>query len=83
MNIEVPDGWTRDGEVIVKTFDGRDFDGAIAFVNRVAEVASRQNHHPDIMISWNRVTIRTWSHDAKAVTERDVALANAIDALLE
>jgi 4a-hydroxytetrahydrobiopterin dehydratase len=50
-------------------------------VNAVAAVANRQNHHPDIAISWNRVTIRTWSHDANAITERDAALARAIDAL--
>ena len=81
MSIEAPAGWTRDGDALVKTFARQGFDGAIAFVNRVAEVASRQNHHPEIAISWDRVTIRTWSHDAKTVTERDVALANAIDAL--
>lgn len=79
--IDTPPGWTNDGEALVKVFDRRDFDGAIAFVNAVAQVANRLDHHPDIALSWNEVTIRTWSHDAGAITERDVALARAIDAL--
>jgi 4a-hydroxytetrahydrobiopterin dehydratase len=81
MSSDVPGGWANDGQALVKTFERDGFDGAIAFVNAVAAVANRQNHHPDIAISWNRVTIRTWSHDANAITERDAALARAIDAL--
>jgi 4a-hydroxytetrahydrobiopterin dehydratase len=78
---DTPAGWTNDGQALVKTFERDGFDGAIAFVNAVAAAANRLNHHPDIAISWNRVTIRTWSHDANAITERDAALARAIDAL--
>ena len=79
--VETPPGWTNDGQALAKTFDRGDFDGSVAFVNAVAAVANRLNHHPDIALSWNRVTIRTWSHDVNAITERDVALARAIDAL--
>ena len=81
MGVEVPAGWTDDGEALSKTFERAGFEGAIAFVNAVAAVANAQNHHPDIALAWNRVTIRTWSHDAGAITERDAALARAIDAL--
>ncbi|HEX3549757.1 MAG TPA: 4a-hydroxytetrahydrobiopterin dehydratase [Candidatus Elarobacter sp.] len=80
MAIDVP-GWRDDGQALAKTFERDGFDGAIAFVNAVAAVANRLNHHPDIAISWNRVTVRTWSHDANAITERDAELARAIDAL--
>ncbi|HEY0615038.1 MAG TPA: 4a-hydroxytetrahydrobiopterin dehydratase [Candidatus Elarobacter sp.] len=81
MPLDVPPGWAADGQALVKTFERDGFDGAIAFVNAVASVANAQNHHPDIALSWNRVTIRTWSHDVNAITERDAALARAIDAL--
>jgi len=79
--VDVPSGWKNDGQALAKTFDRRDFDGAVAFVNAVAAVANRLNHHPDIALSWNQVTIRTWSHDVGAITDRDAALARAIDAL--
>lgn len=81
MALEPPAGWSYDGEAFVRVFDRKNFDGAIAFVNAVAAVANRLDHHPDIALSWNEVTIRTWSHDVNAVTERDVELARAIDAL--
>ena len=79
--MDLPTGWTNDGLALEKSFDRKDFDGSIVFVNAVAAVANRLNHHPDITLSWNEVTIRTWSHDVKAITERDVALARAIDAI--
>jgi 4a-hydroxytetrahydrobiopterin dehydratase len=79
--METPAGWTNDGTALVKVFDRKDFDGSIAFVNAVAKVANAHNHHPDVAISWNEVTIRTWSHDVNAITGRDVKLAKAIDAL--
>jgi 4a-hydroxytetrahydrobiopterin dehydratase len=79
--LDIPLGWTNDGQALTKTFDRRSFDGSIAFVNAVAAVANRLDHHPDIALSWNEVTIRTWSHDVGAVTERDAALARAIDAI--
>jgi 4a-hydroxytetrahydrobiopterin dehydratase len=81
MAIDVPDGWTDDGQALAKTFDRGSFNGAIAFVNAVATVANQLDHHPDIAISWKEVTIRTWSHDVRAITERDAALARAIDEL--
>jgi 4a-hydroxytetrahydrobiopterin dehydratase len=77
--METPVGWTNDGKALVKVFDRKDFDGSIAFVNAVAKVANAQNHHPDIAISWNNVTIRTWSHDVNEITDRDTKLAVAID----
>jgi 4a-hydroxytetrahydrobiopterin dehydratase len=79
--METPAGWTNDGAALEQVFDRKNFDGSIAFVNRVAAVANRLNHHPDIYISWNEVTIRTWSHDVDAITDRDVTLAREIDAL--
>jgi 4a-hydroxytetrahydrobiopterin dehydratase len=74
-------GWTREGEEIVRTFDRGNFNGSIAFVNAIAAAANAADHHPDIAISWNEVGVRLSSHDAHGLTERDFALARAIDAL--
>jgi 4a-hydroxytetrahydrobiopterin dehydratase len=74
-------GWVRAGEEIVRTFDRGNFNGSIAFVNAIATAANNADHHPDIAIAWNKVTVRLSSHDAHGLTERDFALARAIDAL--
>jgi 4a-hydroxytetrahydrobiopterin dehydratase len=75
--------WTRDGDVITKTVVRRDFAGAMAFVNQVAALAEARNHHPDIAISWNKVTLSLSTHDAGGLTQLDLDLAAAIDALQE
>lgn len=80
--IGAPTGWANDGTALTKVFTFDGFDRAIAFVNAVARTANRLDHHPDIAVSWNRVTIRTWSHDVNAITERDVRLAQAVDAIV-
>jgi 4a-hydroxytetrahydrobiopterin dehydratase len=74
-------GWTFDGATIERTFDRGDFAGSIAFVNAVAAAANRLDHHPDIALAWNEVTIRTSSHDVKGISPRDFALIEAIDAI--
>jgi 4a-hydroxytetrahydrobiopterin dehydratase len=81
MAMETPAGWKNDGQALEKVFDRGNFDGSVAFVNAVAAVANRLDHHPEIALNWNVVTIRTWSHDVNAITERDAALAREIDAL--
>jgi 4a-hydroxytetrahydrobiopterin dehydratase len=74
-------GWTREGEEIVRTFDRGNFNGSIAFVNAIATAANAADHHPDIAIAWNDVTLRLSSHDAHGLTERDFGLARTIDDL--
>jgi 4a-hydroxytetrahydrobiopterin dehydratase len=73
-------GWARAGRAIARTYRFEDFRGALAFVNRVAALAERQQHHPDIDIRYNEVTLSVWTHDAGGLTERDFRLAAAIDA---
>jgi 4a-hydroxytetrahydrobiopterin dehydratase len=77
---ELP-GWHHLPNCIEKVFDRGDFDGSLRFVNEVARLANEQNHHPDIGISWNRVTLTLSSHDAGGLTDRDFRLARAIEAL--
>lgn len=77
-------GWAlADGGVAVKRdFRFRDFNEAWGFMARVALLAERHDHHPDWSNVWNQVSIRLSTHDAGGITERDVRLAQAIDALL-
>ena len=73
--------WERDGTEIATTYTLGNFKQAIAFVNRVADLAEDRNHHPDIAISWNKVTLRVSTHDSGGLTDLDVELARAVDAL--
>jgi len=79
--MEIPAEWDEVDGALQRVFRFRDFAGAIDFVNRLAEEAERVDHHPDIAIHWNRVTIRWWTHVANAITERDIELARRTDTL--
>jgi 4a-hydroxytetrahydrobiopterin dehydratase len=73
--------WDREGAELVKVVTRQDFAAAMAFVNSVALLAEGANHHPDIAISWNRVTLRLSTHSAGGLTQLDLDLAAAIDQL--
>ena len=75
--------WARDGQSLVKRITRADFRDAIAFVNRVAEIAEAMDHHPDIDIRWRTVTLRASTHSAGGLTEMDFAFARAVDPLGE
>lgn len=64
-----------------KTVKGRDFAAALDYVNRVGALAEERNHHPDIAISWNTVTLTLVTHSKGGITGADVDLAGQIDAL--
>lgn len=73
--------WQRDGDRLVTTRTFVDFAAAMAWVNRVAELAEARNHHPDIAIAWNRVTLTLTTHSAGGLTDKDYELAAAVDRL--
>lgn len=73
--------WTLDGESLRRTFVFSDFTEAMGFVTRVAILAEKANHHPDIDIRWNKVTLVLTTHDAGGLTDRDVEMAEKIDHL--
>jgi 4a-hydroxytetrahydrobiopterin dehydratase len=83
--MDTPEGWTTsaDGKALERSYRFKDFAEAFAFLTRVAEHAERVDHHPEFTSRWNRVDFRLTSHDADAVTERDVRLAEAIGRLAE
>jgi len=76
----IPD-WIRRGQVISKSWTFDDFPAALAFVNKVGRLAESRQHHPDIEIRWNRVTLSLTTHDAGGLTILDLQMAAALDAL--
>lgn len=74
-------GWEREGEAIVRMFEFEDFVGSVDFVNRITPAAQDMNHHPDLAISWNKVTVSLSTHSQGGLTENDFALATRIDSL--
>ncbi|HEX4350229.1 MAG TPA: 4a-hydroxytetrahydrobiopterin dehydratase [Verrucomicrobiae bacterium] len=77
----LPD-WKRSGQIITRTYEFEDFPGAMKFVNAVAVLAEQAQHHPDIDVRWNKVTLALTTHDAGGLTDKDFALARACDAKL-
>lgn len=80
--MEIPEDWEEIEGALERTFRFNDFAHAIDFVNRVAQVAEEEDHHPDIAIHWNKVTLRWWTHARDAITARDYELANRTNELV-
>lgn len=74
--------WEEKASKLNRTFHFKDFDLAMKFVNKVAELAEAENHHPDIFISYNKVTLMLCTHDAgHRITEKDRKMAEEISAI--
>jgi 4a-hydroxytetrahydrobiopterin dehydratase len=73
--MSAPEGWLVVDDALEQTFELPSFPEAIAFVNRVAELAEAENHHPDITISYKKVTLRWSTHSEGGITDRDRDLA--------
>jgi 4a-hydroxytetrahydrobiopterin dehydratase len=76
-------GWTKRRIEISKKFEFKDFVRAMGFVNSVALLAERANHHPDIDIRWNKVLLVLSTHSEGGITKKDIALAKEIQTLLK
>ncbi len=74
-------GWERQGDAIVKHYEGDDFMWSVGLVNRLAPVAEEMNHHPDLEISWNKVTVTLSTHSEGGLTANDFELAGRIDSV--
>ena len=72
-------GWARAGGTIQRVFQLDDFAQAMEFVNKIARAAEAANHHPDILINYNKVTLTLVSHDSGGVTQRDLRMARKIN----
>lgn len=80
--LEALSGWARQGDAIVKTYKLPNFPAAVAFVTHVAFLAEAANHHPDIDIRYNKVTLLLSTHSDGGITEKDFALAEQADELM-
>lgn len=78
---ETPNGWAEVSGALERELVFADFAEALAFVNRVGEVAEEADHHPDIEIHWNRVRLRLWTHVTGTITDRDRELAERVNEL--
>ncbi|HEV2420518.1 MAG TPA: 4a-hydroxytetrahydrobiopterin dehydratase [Candidatus Acidoferrales bacterium] len=75
-------GWKAVNEHhLTKTFTFPDFKQALAFVNKVGAIAEEQGHHPDILLTWGKAEVTTWTHKIDGLTESDFILAAKIDQL--
>jgi 4a-hydroxytetrahydrobiopterin dehydratase len=75
------DGWELKGDAIQRTFELDDFKGSVDFVNRLTPEAEDMNHHPDLAISWNKVTVTITTHSEGGLTANDFELAGRIATL--
>jgi 4a-hydroxytetrahydrobiopterin dehydratase len=80
------EGWQLHGQgadvAIEKTFDFADYDETMAFVNAVAFIAKRQDHHPEMLVRYNRCIVRFNTHDVDGISSTDLECATQVDALL-
>lgn len=79
--VEAHPGWDRDGDQITRTYEFSDFVESMGFVTRVAMEAEKANHHPDIDIRWNKVTLTLSTHSENGITAKDLDLADVTDGL--
>ncbi|MGD0255953.1 MAG: 4a-hydroxytetrahydrobiopterin dehydratase [Acidimicrobiales bacterium] len=67
--------WEREGSELVKVHSGKDFVASLSYVNSVGALAEKMNHHPDVLISWNKVTLKLSTHSVGGITQADLDLA--------
>jgi len=72
-------GWLSEDIAISKKFEFNDFKEALAFVNKVGDIAERFGHHPDMLIMYNVVQVKLWTHHAGGVTKKDFEVAEQIE----
>ena len=79
--LQIHTSWKHEGDALVRAFTFKDFSEALAFVVRVGLLAEKRDHHPDIELGWGKARVSWTTHDAKGVTELDLALAEGTAAL--
>ncbi|MFC7008095.1 4a-hydroxytetrahydrobiopterin dehydratase [Halalkalicoccus salilacus] len=71
----LPDGWERDGDEIVRSFEFDDYLEGVEFVQRVGELAEEEFHHPEMIVDYEEVEVRFTSHEEGGITGQDVEMA--------
>jgi 4a-hydroxytetrahydrobiopterin dehydratase len=84
LQTELGNGWTVvDGHHLEKEYRFRNFRDALAFTNRVGELAEEQGHHPDLLLAWGKVRVTIWTHKIDGLTESDFVFAAKADQRLD
>ena len=83
IEARLPDGWDRDGEEIVRTYEFDSYLEGVGFASGAAGLAEEAFHHPDLRIGWREVEVRLTTHDAGGITGNDTDLAARFDELYE
>ena len=79
LHKQLPEWEVVNGHHLKRAFTFPDFAKALAFVNKVGEIAENEGHHPDIFLTWGKAEITTWTHKIDGLTESDFILAAKID----
>ena len=79
MKAEVPGWQVVDDHHLLKSYSFPDFVTALAFVNKAGAIAEQEGHHPDLLLSWGKVEVKTWTHKIDGLTESDFILAAKLD----
>jgi 4a-hydroxytetrahydrobiopterin dehydratase len=82
VHLKTAPNWSKRAQTIVRTFQFEGFLNGIDFVNRIARKAQENNHHPDIDVRFNKVTLKLTTHDEGGITEKDFSLARQCDEIL-
>jgi 4a-hydroxytetrahydrobiopterin dehydratase len=77
--MEQLDGWSFEQGHLAKSYSFNDFAGALEFVNRIGAISEEQGHHPDIYMTWGKVSVEIWTHKIDGLTESDFILAAKFD----
>ena len=79
IRTRLPDGWEREGDEIVRTFEFDDYLEGVAFASEVAEIAEEEFHHPTIEIGYKEVEVRFTSHEEGGITDDDIHMAELVN----
>ncbi|MDG5761504.1 4a-hydroxytetrahydrobiopterin dehydratase [Natronococcus sp. A-GB1] len=79
IDAQLPDGWEREGDEIVRTYEFDDYLQGVSFAEDVGEVAEEQFHHPEIRIRYEEVEVRLTSHEEGGITDADIEMAELAD----
>jgi 4a-hydroxytetrahydrobiopterin dehydratase len=80
---KLPEGWAREGDEIVRTFEFDAYLDGVGFAAAVGGLAEDAFHHPEITISWREVEVRLTTHDAGGITDNDISLAERCNGIHE
>ena len=83
IDAQLPEGWDRDGDEIVRTYEFDSYLDGVGFAAGAGGVAEEAWHHPEMTITWGEVEVRLTTHDAGGITEKDIDLAGRFDEIYD